>query len=64
MIIHQRIVSVFVLVVALLLITLDYYYSEKINQKDVEIKFNSQLMDNDHSTSEKHLEDDSSPCGM
>ena len=64
MIIHQRIVSVIVLVVALLLITLDYYYSEKINQKDVEIKFNSQLMDNDHSTSEKHLEDDSSPCGM
>ena len=64
MIIHQRIVSVFVLVVALLLITLDYYYSEKINQKDVEIKLNSQLLVPDRSTSEKHHEDDSSPCGM
>ena len=64
MIIHQRIVSVIVLVVALLLITLDYYYSEKINQKDFEIKLNGQLLDSDQSTNEQHNEDESSPCGM
>ena len=64
MIIHQRIVSVIVLVVALLLITLDYYYSEKINQKNIEIKLNNQLLDSEKNTSEQHHEGESTPCGM
>ena len=64
MIIHQRIVSVIVLVVALLLITLDFYYSEKTNQKDYEIKLDNQLIDSEQSTSEQHHEEESSPCGM
>jgi len=64
MIIHQRIIAIIALAVSLLLITLDYYYSEKINQKDFEIKLNSQLLDLDQSTSEQHNEDESSPCGM
>ena len=64
MIIHQRIIAIIALVVSLLLITLDYYYSEKINQKDFEIKLNGQLLDSDQSTNEKHNEDESSPCGM
>ena len=64
MIIHQRIIAVIALVVSLFLITLDYYYSEKINQKDFEIKLNGQLLDSDQSTNEQHNEDESSPCGM
>ena len=64
MIIHHRIISVMVLVVSLVLITLDYYYSEKINQKNIEIKLNNQLLDSDQSTSEQHHEGESSPCGM
>ena len=64
MIIHQRIIAIIALVVSLLLITLDYYYSEKINQKDFEIKLNGQLLDSDQSTNEQHNEDESSPCGM
>jgi len=64
MIIHHRIISVMVLVVSLVLITLDYYYSEKINQKNIEIKLNNQLLDSDQSTSEQHHEEESSPCGM
>ena len=53
MIIHQRIIRVIVLVASLLLITLDYYYSEKTNQKDFELN-----------KSEQHQDDESSPCGM
>ena len=64
MIIHHRIISVMVLVVSLVLITLDYYYSEKINQKNIEFKLNNQLLDSDQSTSEQHHEGESSPCGM
>ena len=64
MIIHQRIIAIIALVVSLLLITLDYYYSEKINQKDFEIKLNGQLLDSDQNTNEQHNEDESSPCGM
>ena len=64
MIIHQRIIALIALVVSLLLITLDYYYSEKINQKNIEIKLNNQLLDSDQSTSEQHHEGESSPCGM
>jgi len=64
MIIHHRIISVMVLVVSLVLITLDYYYSEKINQKNIEIKLNNQLLDSDQSTSGQHHEGESSPCGM
>ena len=64
MIIHHRIISVMVLVVSLVLITLDYYYSEKINQKNIEFKLNNQLLDSDQSTSEQHHEEESSPCGM
>ena len=64
MIIHHRIISVMVLVVSLVLITLDYYYSEKINQKNIEIKLNNQLLNSDQSTSEQHHEGESSPCGM
>ena len=64
MIIHQRIIGVIVLVVSLLLITLDYYYSEKINQKDFEIKLNNQLQDSEQNKSEQHHDGESSPCGM
>ena len=64
MIIHQRIIAVIALVVLLLLITLDYYYSEKTNQKDFEIKLNNQLLDSDQSTNEQHHKGESSPCGM
>ena len=64
MIIHQRIIGVIVLVVSLVLITLDYYYSKKTTQKNFEIKLNSQLLDSEQSTSEQHNEDESSPCGM
>ena len=64
MIIHQRIISVIALIVSLLLIALDYYYSEKINQKNIEIKLNNQLFDSNQSTSEQHHEEESSPCGM
>ena len=42
MIIHQRIIAVIALFVSLLLITLDFYYSEKTNQKDYEIKSDHQ----------------------
>ena len=64
MITRHKIVGVIALAVSLLLITLDYYYSEKINQKDFEIKLNGQLLDSDQSTNEQHNEDESSPCGM
>ena len=64
MIIHQRNIAVIALVVSLLLITLDYYYSEKIIQKDIEIKLNNQLLDFEKNTSEQHHEDKSTPCGM
>ena len=64
MIIHQRIIAAIALVVSLFLITLDYYYSEKINQKNIEIKLNNQLLDSDQSTSEQHHVGESSPCGM
>ena len=64
MIIHQRIIGVIVLVVSLLLITLDYYYSEKTNQKDFEIKLNNQLEDSEQNISEQHHDQESSPCGM
>ena len=64
MIIHQRIIGVIALVVSLVLITLDYYYSKKTTQKNFEIKLNSQLLDSEQSTSEQHNEDESSPCGM
>ena len=64
MIIHHRIISVMVLVVSLVLITLDYYYSEKINQKNIEIKLNNQLLNSDQSTNEQHHDGESSPCGM
>ena len=64
MIIHQRIIGVIALVVSLVLITLDYYYSKKTTQKNFEIKLNNQLLDSEQSTSEQHNEDESSPCGM
>ena len=64
MIIHQRIIAVIALVVSLLLITLDYYYSEKIIQKDIEIKLNNQLLGSEKNTSEQHHEGESAPCGM
>ena len=64
MIIHQRIIGVIALVVSLLLITLDYYYSEKTNQKDFEIKLNNQLQDYEENKSKQHHDDESSPCGM
>ena len=64
MIIHQRIIAAIALVVSLLLITLDYYYSKKINQKNTEIKLNSQLLDSDQNTSEQHHKSESSPCNM
>jgi len=64
MIIHQRIIAVIALFVSLLLITLDFYYSEKTNQKDYEIKLDNQLIDSEQSTSEQHHEEESSPCGM
>ena len=64
MIIHQRIIAVIALVVLLLLITLDYYYSEKTNQKDFEIKLNNQLEDSEQNKSEQHHDGESSPCGM
>ena len=64
MIIHQRIIAAIALVVSLLLITLDYYYSEKIIQKDIEIKLNNQLLDSEKNTIEQHHEGESTPCGM
>ena len=64
MIIHQRNIAVIALVVSLILITLDFYYSEKSNQKDYEIKLDKQLMDSEQSISEQHHEEESSPCGM
>ena len=64
MIIHQRIIAVIALFVSLLLITLDFYYSEKTNQKDYEFKLDNQLIDSEQSTSEQHHEGESSPCGM
>ena len=64
MIIHQRIIAVIVLVVSLLLITLDYYYSEKNSRKDFEIRLNNQLQDSNQSKSEQHHDVESSPCGM
>ena len=64
MIIHQRIIAVIALFISLLLITLDFYYSEKTNQKDYEIKLDNQLIDSEQSTSEQHHEEESSPCGM
>ena len=64
MIIHQRIIAVIALVVSLVLITLDYYYSEKTNHKDFEIKLNNQELNSKQSTSEQHHEGGSSPCGM
>ena len=64
MIIYQRIIAVTALIVSLLLITLDYYYSEKLNQKDFEIRLDNQLLDSEQSTNKKHHEEESSPCGM
>ena len=64
MIIHQKIIGVIALVVSLLLITLDYYYSKKTDQKDFEIKLNNQLLDSEQSTNEQHHNGESSPCGM
>ena len=64
MIIHQRIIAVIVLVVSLLLITLDYYYSEKNSRKDFEIRLNNQLQDSNQSKNEQHHDVESSPCGM
>ena len=64
MIIHQRNIAVIALVVSLILITLDFYYSEKSNQKDYEIKLDKQLIDSEQSISEQHHEGVSSPCGM
>ena len=64
MIIHQRIIAVIALVVSLFLITLDYYYSEKINQKNIEIKLNNQQLVSEQSINEQHHDEESSPCGM
>ena len=64
MIIHQRIIAVIAFVVSLFLITLDYYYSEKINQKNIEIKLNNQQLNSEQSINEQHHDDESSPCGM
>ena len=64
MIIHQRIIAVIALVVSLFLITLDYYYSEKINQKNIEIKLNNHKLDSEQSINEQHHDEESSPCGM
>ena len=64
MIIHQRSIAVIALFVSLLLITLDFYYSEKTNQKDYEIKLDKQLIVSEQSISEQHHEGESSPCGM
>ena len=64
MIIHQRIIAVIALIASLLLISLDYYYSKKVNQKNIEIKLNSQLPNSDQSVGGQHHEGESSPCGM
>ena len=64
MIIHQRTIAVIALFVSLFLITLDFYYSEKTNQKNYEIKLDKQLIDSEQSISEQHHEGESSPCGM
>ena len=64
MIIHQRTIAVIALFVSLLLITLDFYYSKKTNQKNYEIKLDNQLIDSKQSISEQHHEEESSPCGM
>ena len=52
------------MVASLLLITLDYYYSEKNSRKDFEIRLNNQLQDSNQSKSEQHHDVESSPCGM
>jgi len=52
------------LVVSLLLITVDYYYSNKSKHKDFEIKLDNQLLDSEHDTNKQHHEKESSPCGM
>ena len=59
MIIHQRIIAVIALVVSLFLISLDYYYSEKINQKNIEIKLNNQQLNSEQSINEQHDDDES-----
>ena len=64
MIIHQRTIAVIALFVSLLLITLDFYYSEKTNQKDYEIKLDKQLIDSEQNIGDQHHEGVSSPCGM
>ena len=64
MIIHQRTIAVIALFVSLLLITLDFYYSEKTKQKNYEIKLDKQIIDSEQNTSEQHHEEESSPCGM
>ena len=64
MIIHQRIIAVIALIVSLFLISLDYYYSEKINQKNIEIKLNNEQLDFEQSINEQHHNEESSPCGM
>ena len=64
MIIHQRSIAVIALFVSLLLITLDFNYSEKTNQKNYEIKLDKQIIDSEQNTSEQHHEEESSPCGM
>ena len=64
MIIHQRTIGVIALFVSLFLITLDFYYSDKTNQKNYEIKLDKQLIDSEQSISKQHHEEESSPCGM
>ena len=64
MIFHQRIVAIIVLIVSLILITLDYYYSEKINQKNIEIKLSNEQINFEQNTNEQHRNEESSPCGM
>ena len=64
MIFHQRIVAIIILIFSLLLITLDYYYSEKMDQKNIEINLNNQRLDSEQSTIEQHHDEKSSPCGM
>jgi hypothetical protein len=64
MIINQRIVAIMALIVSLLLITLDYYYSEKTNQENIEIKLNNQQLDSVQDINEQHHDEKSSPCGM
>ena len=56
MIIHQRNIAVIALVISLLLITLDFYYSEKTNQKDYEIKLDKIYLEN--ALNQKELDED------